>query len=151
MIHENFVLYPTLSIFFYPIFPPPPVKPQAPQYCLLTALLYMLEGLFCQIPHRSQTPPPPPYRSPGFQSSCSYYLLPLPLKLIHLIHPSIYQSLHAFLYPGRLVNLPASSQCGCISVPCCALCGLVSWQQTNSHDGAPGQRAPCFTAACNSS
>lgn len=128
-------------------------NPAAPRHYLLTALLYMPKGLFCQIPHRGQRPPSLPYRSPGFQSSLGYNLIPpspIP-KSIHLIHLylsiylSINQSLLAFLYRGRLVDLPASPQCGCISVPCCAL--LVSWQHTTAMTGLQGRESPLLRSS----
>lgn len=131
-------------------------NPAAPRHYLLTALLYMPKGLFCQIPHRGQRPPSLPYRSPGFQSSLGYNLIPpspIP-KSIHLIHLylsiylSISPSLHSSIVAGWSTCLPPHS------VAAYQFPAVLCWFPGNTQQpwqGSRAERAPCFAAARYSS
>lgn len=120
-------------------------NPAAPRHYLLTALLYMPKGLFCQIPHRGQRPPSLPYRSPGFQSSLGYNLIPpspIP-KSIHLIHP--YLSIYLSVPPCIPLSWPAGRP-ACLPTVWLHISSLLCFvgflATHNSHDRAPGQREP---------
>lgn len=129
-VHENLFPRRTCSSLF-----------SCPHEYLLTALRHILNGLFCQIPHCGQSPPHSPAIPPVSRVPSVRIHSPAPSKSINLIHQCIYQSQLQFFYHGRLVDLPASPQCGCISVPCCALCGSVSWQQTTAMTGLQGRES----------
>lgn len=54
------------------------------------------------------------------------------------VHPSTHQSLLPFVYQARLVDLPASPQCGCISIP--PLCFVPVWFPGNRQQPWQGSR-----------
>lgn len=120
---------------------PAPLSSAAPMsiYSLLCITSLMVS--FAKFLTVVKAPPPSPAIPPVSKVPSVRIHPPSPSKSISLIHQYIYQSQLQFLYHGRLVDLPASPQCGCISVPCCALCGSVSWQQTTAMTGLQGRES----------
>lgn len=110
--------------------------PLDPRHYLLTAVLYMPQGPFSQIPHRSQTTPAPTGPlTPGLQRSHSYNFAPFPPEVLPV--PLSWPA-------GWPACLPTAWLC--ISPPA-VLCvgrfpGNRPWQ------GSRAERSPCTAAAC---
>lgn len=130
-VHENLFPRRTCSSLF-----------SCPHEYLLTALHHILNGLFCQIPHCSQSPPSFPCNSPGFQSSLSKNSPPLPLE-VHQSHSSIYLSIPASIPLSWPTGWPACLPTVWLHISpllCFVRVGFLATD--NSHDRAPGQREP---------
>lgn len=116
---------------------------KSPRLCLSSLRMELHVPLACVLPNLSAVGP--------CLLTALFFVTPPPprlLKFPHFIPPWIPLS--------WLVDLPASPQCGCISVPCCALFWLVSWQQTTVMTGLQARErerereCPSFAAADSS-
>ena len=113
-----------------------------PQEYLLTALLLILNGLFCQIPHCRQSPPPSPAIRLVSKVPSVTIQSPRPPE-VHQSHSSMYLSIPASIPLSWPTGWPVCLPTVWLHISpllCFVRVGFLATD--NSHDRAPGQRKP---------